>query len=102
MLIQVGSKSVFPYGTLAVNIIGCMLIGLVFSLADKGSISQEWRLYLATGLIGGFTTFSAFSIETLNMLHAGRALSAILYVALSVTLGLVGTYLGILIASSTG
>ena len=58
--IQTKFVSTFPFGTLGVNIIGCFLIGLVFGLADRGNLTQEWRLFLATGLIGGFTTFSAF------------------------------------------
>ncbi|MEI7981761.1 MAG: fluoride efflux transporter CrcB, partial [Bacteroidota bacterium] len=66
--IQAKFLSTFPLGTLSVNIIGCFLIGLVFGYADKGALTQEWRLFLATGLIGGFTTFSAFSNETVGLL----------------------------------
>jgi fluoride exporter len=65
--VQTKFLSTFPFGTLTVNIIGCFLIGLVFGLTDRGNLTQEWRLFLATGLLGGFTTFSAFSIESLSL-----------------------------------
>ena len=92
--IQNSSKSLFPYGTLLVNLAGCLLIGLVFSLAVTGTITQEWRLYLATGVIGGFTTFSAFSLETLQLLQSGRMMYAMLYAGCSVGLGILCTFLG--------
>jgi fluoride exporter len=85
----------FPIGTLTVNIIGCFIIGIVFGLADKGNLTQEWRLFLATGLLGGFTTFSAFSIETFGMLRDGQFWSASAYIFLSVILGLFVAFIGI-------
>lgn len=87
--------SAFPYGTLAVNILGCFAIGMIFSLAEKGNLPHEWRLFLVTGICGGFTTFSAFSIETLSLMRDGHMLPAILYVAASVLLGLLATFLGL-------
>jgi CrcB protein len=89
--------SAFPYGTLTVNITGCLLIGLVFGLADRGNITQEWRMFLATGLLGGFTTFSAFSNETIAMLRDGQFIYAATYVAASVVIGLAATFIGITI-----
>jgi fluoride exporter len=85
----------FPIGTLTVNIIGCFIIGIVFGLADKGNVTQEWRLFLVTGLLGGFTTFSAFSIETIGMLRDGQFWSATAYISVSVILGLFVTFIGI-------
>ena len=85
----------FPLGTLGVNIIGCFLIGLVFGLADRGNLTQEWRLFLATGILGGFTTFSAFSNETVGMLRDGQLIHAGAYVISSVLFGLAATFLGI-------
>lgn len=93
--IRNGPGSYFPYGTLIVNLAGSFLIGLVFSLAATGVISQEWRLYIATGLIGGFTTFSAFSLETLQLIQAGRIMHALLYAGGSLVLGLLLTLVGI-------
>src|SRR5678815_2622649 len=83
--IQARLLSTFPYGTLCVNIIGCFLIGLVFGLADRGNLTQEWRLILATGVIGGFTTFSAFSNETVSMLRDGQLWYALAYICLLYT-----------------
>ncbi len=89
--------STFPFGTLSVNIIGCFLIGIVYGLADHGNLSPEWRLFLATGILGGFTTFSAFSNETTTMLRDGQYAYASLYIVSSVLLGLITTFIGIAI-----
>src|SRR6516164_6908843 len=70
--IQARFLSTFPFGTLSINIIGCFAIGLVFALSDRGNLTQEWRLIIATGVLGGFTTFSAFSNETFGMLRDGQ------------------------------
>lgn len=93
--IQTKFLSTFPFGTFGVNIIGCFLIGLVLGLTDRGNLTQEWRLFLATGLIGGFTTFSAFSIETIGMLRDGQLWYATVYIIASLALGLLATFIGI-------
>ena len=93
LAIQAKAASAFPWHTLAVNVVGCFLIGIVFGVFEKGHISHEWKLFLATGLLGGFTTFSAFSIETLALFRDGNILYATLYIFASVTLGLVATLL---------
>ena len=95
LFIQNRIPSTFPFGTLSVNIVGCLLIGVVFAFADRGTISQEWRLFAATGVLGGFTTFSAFSNETVGMLHDGQFWYASSYVVSSVILGLLATFIGI-------
>ena len=87
--------SVFPYGTLTVNIIGCLLIGIIYGLSEKSNISFEWRLFLATGICGGFTTFSAFSIETFGLLKEGNIIYALSYVCASILVGLLATFIGI-------
>lgn len=94
VLIQNKIVSSFPYGTLMVNITGCFLIGMVYSLSEKGSMNVDWRLFLATGILGGFTTFSAFSMETVFMLKQGLISSAFLYTGLSIILGFAATMLG--------
>jgi CrcB protein len=86
--------TVFPVATLTVNIVGCLCIGLVFGLFDRGGLSHEWRVFLATGFLGGFTTFSAFSNETFMLLRDGHLAVALLYVAASVVAGLLATWLG--------
>ena len=89
--------SSFPYGTMSVNIIGSLLIGIVYGLVEKGNLSPEARLFLATGILGGFTTFSAFTLDALNLLQEGLWLESVSYVLLSVVLGVVAAFLGIFI-----
>jgi fluoride exporter len=85
----------FPYGTFSVNIIGCFIIGIVYGLFERGNVlSEDWRLFLATGLCGGFTTFSSFTHESINLLRAGEFLSLSLYISASVVLGITATALG--------
>lgn len=84
----------FPMGTLVVNLAGCFLIGLVFAMAERGHLAPEARLFLATGLLGGFTTFSAFSNETLGLLREGAYSMAFGYVAASLLLGVGSTWVG--------
>jgi CrcB protein len=84
----------FPFGTLGVNITGCFVIGLVFALSERSTVSSDVRTFLATGICGGFTTFSAFSNETYILLRDGQSLSAIVYITVSVVLGVCATFIG--------
>lgn len=91
--------SSFPYGTFCINIIGCFFMGLLMTIiVDKGLLSPTWRLFLCVGLLGGFTTFSSFSYETLTLLQEGNLLFALLYAGGSVCLGILAAFLGILAA----
>jgi len=92
--IQAKVSSGFPFGTLFVNLIGCFAIGLVFALSDKGNFNQDWKMFLATGVLGGFTTFSAFSNETFMLVRAGLPWYAFTYISASVVLGLLATFSG--------
>lgn len=93
--------SVLPYATLAVNILGCFLIGIIYGLSNRGNLlSPDWRIFLATGFCGGFTTFSAFSYESLSLMQDGEYLYLAIYVAASVLFGLTATFLGILLIKS--
>jgi CrcB protein len=92
LLIQTKTTTNFPLGTLIVNIIGCFFIGIVLGIFEKGQISHEWKLFLATGFLGGFTTFSAFSSETFVLFREGYVAYALFYVLASVLLGLLATY----------
>lgn len=85
---------IFPYGTMAVNIAGCFLIGLFFGLLQKNTISAFNHLFLATGFCGGFTTFSAFSQESLLLLTQQRWAFFLFYVLGSVAAGLLATFAG--------
>ncbi|MCG6869310.1 MAG: fluoride efflux transporter CrcB [Gammaproteobacteria bacterium] len=88
----------FPYGTLAVNVLGSLLIGLLtVLLIERLDIGQEWRAGLLVGVLGAFTTFSTFSLETLLLLEQGDVGKAVTNVVFSVTLCLGATWAGILI-----
>ena len=91
LLIQAKTTTQFPLHTLIVNVIGCFFIGIAFGIFDKGQISHEWRLFFATGILGGFTTFSAFSNETVILFREGYFSHALLYILASVLLGLLAT-----------
>ncbi len=87
----------FPFGTLAVNVLGSLLMGFLYVLLiDKLSLGPQWRAALLIGLLGAFTTFSTFSIETLNLIEEGEAMKALLNVVLSVVLCLGAAWLGVL------
>lgn len=86
---------IFPYATLVVNITGSFIIGIIFALSIKEvPLTANWKLFLATGICGGFTTFSAFSLENMGMLQSGKAGMALLYSGLSIVLGIAATFLG--------
>ncbi|NTS41167.1 fluoride efflux transporter CrcB [Flavisolibacter sp. BT320] len=83
----------FPYGTLAVNITGSFLIGLLWAVFSRQS-DETARLLLITGFCGGFTTFSAFSLEGLQMLQQGRFAPFFIYTFATIIFGLLATYTG--------
>ncbi len=88
----------FPYGTLSVNLLGSLLMGLAYVfLVERMDVSPEWRAGLIIGLLGAFTTFSTFSIETLNLIEAGEQLKAGLNILFSVTLCITGCWFGMII-----
>jgi CrcB protein len=83
----------FPLGTFLVNISGCFLIGLFYILAEKNQLgSPEWRLFLTTGLCGGFTTFSTLALEGMVLMKTGQFLTFFLYLAGSIIFGLLATF----------
>jgi len=85
----------FPWGTLIVNILGCFAIGLLYGYAERWNFPKEWRLFTATGVLGGFTTFSSFSNETVTLFNNGSYGQAAIYVLTSVLIGIAGTFLGL-------
>ena len=95
LLVQNRFLSTFPYGTMVVNILGCFMIGVIYGISDRGSMPAEWRIFLATGIMGGFTTFSSFSNDTVSMLRDGQYWPAFSYVAISLLIGLAATFSGI-------
>lgn len=93
--VQNSADSGFPFGTMVVNILGCLIIGIVYGVADKGTvITPEMRLFLAVGFCGGFTTFSAFAAENIALLRDGNVLAFALYAGISVFLGVLATWSG--------
>jgi fluoride exporter len=93
---QAVSKSIdFPYGTLAVNLIGCFLIGFLAQLAEaRGVFTSESRAFVFVGILGGFTTFSSFGNETVNLLREGETWNALANVGANVILGLMLVWVG--------
>lgn len=85
----------FPYGTLIVNVTGCFAIGIIYAFSDKLNLSPELRGFLATGICGGYTTFSAFSYQSINLIRDGHTIQFFTYVLGSVVLGLVATFIPI-------
>ena len=94
-------SSTFPYGTLVANILGSFIIGIVFALAEKGSLlNAEWRMFLAVGFCGGFTTFSSFAYNNLTMIRENTLGQLFWNVGGSLILGIVAVYLGVILVRS--
>lgn len=88
--------SAFPYGTFAANILGCLLIGIIFGLGERFEwLSPDLRLFLATGFCGGFTTFSSFTLENINLLQNSNYLTFTIYAIGSFAVGLLAVFGGI-------
>ncbi|MXP41749.1 fluoride efflux transporter CrcB [Altererythrobacter soli] len=95
-----GVKAVttFPWATLAVNVSGSLAMGLLAGfLARQGQGADHWRLFLGVGLLGGFTTFSSFSLEMVMLIERGQALQAVTYALISVLAGLSALYIGLIV-----
>jgi CrcB protein len=99
-LVHVRTAGTFPYGTLLINLSGCFLLGLIGQLTlNRMIIPPDWRVAIAVGFFGGYTTFSSFGWETAKMLEDGEWLPATTYVAASVVAGLVLSVAGIRLAN---
>ena len=93
----------FPWGTMAVNVAGCFAMGVFIELlARRFNASNELRLFIATGVLGGFTTFSAFSLDFAVLWERGAALSALAYAITSVIGSILALFLGLWLARSIG
>ena len=91
----------FPYATLLINITGSLIMGLAAAyFAFKGDASQHWRLFLTTGILGGYTTFSTFSLDVASLYERGDVGLAALYVLLSVTVSIAGLFAGFALVRS--
>ncbi len=88
----------FPFGTFFVNVVGCFLIGLIYGFSERSALlTPGWKMFLAVGFCGGFTTFSTFANENLALLRDGEFYYFFLYTGLSVFLGIAATFLGVLL-----
>jgi CrcB protein len=88
----------FPYGTMAVNLLGSLAMGFCYAwLVERASLGPEWRALVMVGFLGAFTTFSTFSIETMNLIEGGALLKAMLNMVLSVMLCVTAAWLGLLV-----
>jgi CrcB protein len=93
--VQVNVAGEFPWGTLVVNVVGSMVIGLIFGLVERGDlVSAQWRIFLAVGICGGFTTFSTFANDALMLLQEKDFLRFATYAGLSFFLGILAVLLG--------
>jgi len=97
LLVQRLTGPVFPGGTLAVNLLGSFFIGFLWCLFDEVHWSHEWRLFVFTGLLGGFTTFSTFTRETFQLFKVGEWKTALAYLTISNVFGILLVLSGVLL-----
>ncbi|WP_346857581.1 fluoride efflux transporter CrcB [uncultured Draconibacterium sp.] len=98
IFVEKGMSTTFPWGTFIANMAGSFIIGIVFALAQKGNLlSSEWRMFLAVGVCGGFTTFSSFAYNNLTMLKEQSYGQFIFNVGGSLFFGLLAVYLGMIL-----
>ena len=98
IFVERGISSTFPLGTLIANIAGSFIIGMVFGLIEKGSLlSAEWRIFLAVGFCGGFTTFSSFAYNNFTMIKENTLGQLFWNIGSSLFLGILAVYLGIIL-----
>jgi len=93
----------FPWATLTVNVIGSMVMGLLAGfLARHGQGGEQWRLFIGVGVLGGYTTFSSFSLEMMLLIERGQPFQALTYALVSVLAGLTAMYLGLIVMRVVG
>lgn len=96
-VLGVNVVTAFPWATLVANVIGSLSMGVLAGwLARHGSHGESWRLFVGVGLLGGFTTFSSFSLETMLLIERGQASTAAVYAVVSVLAALTGLYIGLI------
>lgn len=98
--VQAAGGSGFPWGTLLINVTGSLLLTLVYAFLEGTAAAPEWRAFLGIGVIGGYTTFSTFSYESVRLLQDGEWERALFYIVGSVVLSLAGAVLGLSLGSA--
>lgn len=100
-LVPIVFPASFPLGTLMINVVGSLMIGIIYAVGEKSSIlSPEMRIFLAVGICGGFTTFSTFSLDSFSLLRSGEYLYFSIYVIATLILSLIATIAGIWLIKS--
>lgn len=89
---------IFPFGTLAVNLLGCFLIGFFFDMFDRTIVPTELRAFILMGFLGAFTTFSTFTLETVNLLRDGEISPALINIFVSNLAGVVLVFVGVVLS----
>jgi CrcB protein len=103
LLIGPAAVTAFPWATLTVNVVGSLAMGLLAgALARYGSGGEHWRLLIGVGVLGGFTTFSSFSLELMMLIERGQPSYAFLYAAVSLLSGLTALYIGLIVMRVAG
>jgi fluoride exporter len=93
----------FPLNTFVINAIGCFAIGIFLALSIKNEVAfNNWKLFLTTGICGGFTTFSAFAIENVQLLQSGKTFAALAYIILSITISILAAFIGFKLINING
>ena len=101
--VQGSLSSTFPWGTLAVNVIGSLVIGFLYGLTLRDDMmNRNWQFFLVTGVCGGYTTFSAFAVENLSMINQKMIGSAVLYITITIGAGLLAVFVGAIIGKMLG
>ena len=100
LVLHMTTQGLFPYGTFTVNILGCLVVGVLAGAVERYNVfTSDARLFIFTGVLGGFTTFSAFGLETMQLIRRGDLGTTALYAGGSMVLGITAVWLGLKLVS---
>ncbi|HQR41052.1 MAG TPA: fluoride efflux transporter CrcB [Gemmatales bacterium] len=98
-LVEYYAGKAFPLGTMLVNILGCLVFGILWAIASKGAMSEEWRVILLVGFLGGFTTFSSFAFHNEQMMVQGQWSALLVNVLVQNVVGVAAVWVGVKVVS---